>query len=632
MSVNLSNIERASPAFDGTSASDYSFNPSITADGTTVVFDSFSANLIPNDFNGVHDIFLRDLTTGSTTRLSELPGSVESFFDAWNPQISGDGSTVVFETMEGGYVGNDFNGSTDVFAMELGTGNVVRATIKWDGTEIFSGAFNSSISNDGRYVAYQTFEDGITLNDFNGFEDVFVRDLFTGTNLDVSGLGLGGAPADGMAGNPEISGNGQFVVFESMATNLVASDFNFHMDIFVHDLATGITERITNAVGGGDPDNYSADSAISDDGQFVAFLSHANNLTANDGNGFIDAFLNDRQTGTTIRISDGTSGTGTDLMEISISPDGRFVTYGSMDPFNPSIGKTYIYDQQTGTTQELLGVDFATPTDFSADNSMMAFATEASIDPADTNGLLDIYAADTGIAPPPPPPISSGEFTSGDDTVDLNLVSFDPNDPMANTNALEGSDTVFLSNDSFNNLPFFGGDGNDMIIGSTNGDFISGDAGNDTLMGDDGDDGILGGDGLDLIFGGDGHDDLAGGADNDRLFGDNGMDDLAGGFGDDQLTGGADADTFHFSGDMTGADIVKDFTAGEDTLMLSQVLDFGGNLIASFADLDTDFSGNLDLGDANTSTNGTDLTLDLMGGSITFDNILNVAQADVMVA
>lgn len=632
MTISPSNIERVSQAFDGGDTFDFSVLPTLSLDGTKVVFESRADNLVSNDFNGQSDIFLTDLASGTTSRVSELPGGNDAFGDSYNAMISGDGGTVVFESNADGFVGNDFNGQNDVFAKDLATGNVVRASLRWDGTEIF-GAFDGSISNDGRYVTFQSFDSNVTPNDFNGWDDVFVRDLVNNTTMDVSNFGVGGSQSDFGSYNAAISGDGQFVVFESMATNLVNDDFNGQTDIFVRNLQAGTTEKISQSFDRLDADNMSYGAAISDDGRYVAYSSQANNITSSDNNGFVDVFLHDRDTGTTTRITDAMNGTGTDLFDVAISPDGMIVTYTSYDPGNPfpQTAKTYAYDQNTGETTEILANGFAGPIGFSGDNTVMAFGADVDgLTPDDANGMPDVFVAATGIEPPPI--MTEGVFTDGDDMMDLNLTDLVVDNILDYTNAMGGSDTIIMAEEALQGLPFFGGDGNDMIVGSSGNNFISGDDGNDTLVGEGGDDSIVGGQGWDLLFGGDGDDSLMGGADNDRLYGDADNDQLNGGGGDDQLIGGSEADTFVIAGSQSGMDTIQDFSIGEDLLLLDDVLGGDGTLVIGFADLDTDFNGMIDESDAFVTADAAGLTLDFMGGSVTLSGIAMMTETDLAVA
>jgi len=634
MGIQLSGFWRASEGLGGSDSHDFSFNPTLTSDGGMVAFESRADNLVSNDFNGFVDVFVRDLATGQTTRVSDPPGGggAGAPADSYNPMISGDGSTVVFESFGSGFIGNDFNGQTDIFARDLMTGDIERVSVDWLDNEIFGGSFNPSLSDDGRYVAYETFASGVTPDDFNGHNDVFVRDTVTDQTLPVSSIAWDQGPTNGSSFDATISGNGQFVVFASDADNLIANDFNFMMDVFVHDLATQTTERISQGMGGVDANGFSSDAAISADGRYVAYISDATNITADANNGFEDVFLHDRQTGTTMRVSGAQSGTGTDLVDVSISPDGRFITYGSFDPFNPPGAKTYAHDVAAGMTTELVGIGFGGETDFSADNSKIAFTSEVDgLVPNDGNFVTDTFVADTGIQPPPPTG-TIGPFSDGDDTVDLAQEAIDLNHLLDYTHAMDGADTVMLAEGGFAAMPFFGGAGNDILIGTRDVNFLSGDAGNDTLIADDGNDGLFGGDGIDMMFGGNGDDSLAGGLGRDRLFGEAGMDMLDGGNDDDELFGGMDADIFIIGGAMPGMDLIRDFMAGEDTLVLQGVHDAAGAMVTSFAQLDSDASGMLDAADSNIMIDNGHLKLTLMGGGVTIEGQMMLDSSDVAIS
>jgi hypothetical protein len=121
------------------------------------------------------------------------------------------------------------------------------------------------------------------------------------------------------------------VVFESLATNLVANDTNNAQDIFVRDLVTGTTERISVASDGSQANMPSHDASISADGRYVAFRSSATNLHAGDLNTDTDIYLRDRVLGTTTHLSKSSAGVfankGSDLP--AVSGDGRFVAFDS---------------------------------------------------------------------------------------------------------------------------------------------------------------------------------------------------------------------------------------------------------------------------------------------------------------
>ena len=130
---------------------------------------------------------------------------------------------------------------------------------------------------------------------------------------------------------PTLAADGRFVAFGSDATNLVTGDTNAVSDAFVYDRVTGTTERVSVSSAGAEANGTSFAPAISADGRFVAFPSEATNLVPGDTNGVTDVFVRDRLTGTTERVSVSSAGAeanGTSFAP-AISADGRFVAFPS---------------------------------------------------------------------------------------------------------------------------------------------------------------------------------------------------------------------------------------------------------------------------------------------------------------
>src|SRR4029077_13825020 len=132
--------------------------------------------------------------------------------------------------------------------------------------------------------------------------DVFVRDLQTGATERVS-VGERGEPANAGSSAPSISADGRYVAFSSDASNLVAHDSNGVSDVFVRDRRKGSTERVSVSNRAEQGDAGSDGASISADGRFVAFRSRASNLVRGDSNGAADAFVRDLQAGATERFS-----------------------------------------------------------------------------------------------------------------------------------------------------------------------------------------------------------------------------------------------------------------------------------------------------------------------------------------
>lgn len=190
----------------------------------------------------------------------------------------------------------------------------------------------SSISGDGRFVAFASLATNIDpAVVFTATYDVYVRDRLTMSTKRLS-VGLGGAQGNGDSEAPSISLDGQFIAFGSTASNLVPGDQNARADMFVCNRLTGALEMISVTPSGA-PGNATTDSyaSLSADGNLIAFYSVASDLVSNDVNGVMDVFVRDRALGVTERVSvssSGAQGSG-DSGLCSISSDGRFVAFES---------------------------------------------------------------------------------------------------------------------------------------------------------------------------------------------------------------------------------------------------------------------------------------------------------------
>jgi hypothetical protein len=260
-------IERVSVASDGTQGNNYSRMPSMNNDGRYVAFHSSANNLVPDDTNGCMDIFVRDRQTNTTTLVSVSDNSTQS------------------------------NGTSEL----------------------------PSISNDGRYVAFDSLANNLVPNDINGFADIFVRDRQTNTTTRVSASD-NGTEGNNLSSLPSISGDGRYVVFWSNADNLISNDTNGTRDIFVHDRQANTITRVSVASDGTQANAESELNSISGDGRYIAFDSRASNLVPNDTSGapdVIDVFVAENPLFEHLTTSAPVaSATGTGTITISTSSGG----------------------------------------------------------------------------------------------------------------------------------------------------------------------------------------------------------------------------------------------------------------------------------------------------------------------
>ncbi len=293
--------KRVSVSSSGAEGNDYSLYPSISADGRYVVFESGANNLVSGDTNGwgVMDIFVRDTMLNTTKRVSVSSSGLEGNSQSFDPSISADGRYVAFVSRASNLVSGDTNESNDIFVYDMAANTTTRVSISSSGAEAettgefgWTGSTSPFISADGRYVVFPSVAYNLIDGDTNGFTDIFVRDTVMNTTTCIS-LGLGGLVGDSasISGDSSISADGRYVVFMSRSSDLVSGDTNELDDVFVRDTQANTTTRISVASSGVEGDNNSAGASISADGRYVAFGSFASNLVGGDTNAKHDVFL-----------------------------------------------------------------------------------------------------------------------------------------------------------------------------------------------------------------------------------------------------------------------------------------------------------------------------------------------------
>jgi Tol biopolymer transport system component len=188
-----------------------------------------------------------------------------------------------------------------------------------------------AISADGRFVVFESEASNLVPGDTNNSTDLFVRDRKVQVTRRVS-VGPAGQQTNGGSGEPAISADGRFVVFTSFASNLVAGDTNGTGDVFLRDRKAQVTRRISVGPGGQQANRFSEEPAISADARFVVFVSSASNLVAGDTNNTSDVFVRDRVAQVTRRVSVGAHGQQAKRSSCcpALSAHGRFVAFSSL--------------------------------------------------------------------------------------------------------------------------------------------------------------------------------------------------------------------------------------------------------------------------------------------------------------
>lgn len=334
----------------------------ISANGRYVVFSSAATNLVdPAVWPSTLNIFRRDRVTGVTVQVNVNRFGFPSSNSGLSPSISADGQRITFASLASDVVDGDNNGLMDVFVRDMQTNatKLVSSSamgVQGDQVSGFSGIAGArAISDDGRYVVFNSAATTLVPESNNGKQQIYRKDTTTGTIVRVS-MDNTGAGGDDNSSFGVISGNGNLVAFRSESTNFSDLTPTHSSQIFVRDItaATTTLESVTTegvvnlSVGSSAP-------AISYDGNYVAFESSARLNPRDLDNGTLDVFLRDRTAHTTVLASNSTLAVaGAPSRNASVSGDGRYVGFNSLDDqlVVPDVGgltDVFVYDRQTGT-------------------------------------------------------------------------------------------------------------------------------------------------------------------------------------------------------------------------------------------------------------------------------------------
>ncbi|MCY2986212.1 MAG: S8 family serine peptidase [Planctomycetota bacterium] len=285
--------ERVSVNDSGSQANDNSDNISLSSDGRVVAYNSDASNLVSGDTNGKKDVFLFDRTTRSTERISLTIDGAQPNGDSFVPSVSLHGRYVTFESDATNLVSSDTNGKRDIFVYDRVLKLIERVSVSSTGQQATNDSYSPSLSADGRYVAFHSLASNLTATDANANDDVFVYDRFAKTTEMVS-IGVSGLQGNQGSRNSSISGDGRFVAFESSASNFVPNDSNQREDVFVFDRIAKEIKMISLSDAGLSGSDHSFKASISSNGLYVGFQSYAKNLVPGDVNNYVDMFVYDR--------------------------------------------------------------------------------------------------------------------------------------------------------------------------------------------------------------------------------------------------------------------------------------------------------------------------------------------------
>ena len=296
--------------------------PTISADGRYVAFTSVASNLVAGDTNGLRDVFRHDRVTGSTTRVSVTTDGLQADGDSRSAAISGNGEVVAFTSDAANlyFLGN--GGTSQIYAHDTVTGGTSLCS-----RLVFTPGDDASsvpdISHDGSRIVFRSLATNLAGGGDPATSDIF---LFDGGTVSIVSRGVNGTDADDDSHAPVISGDGSSVAFESSASNLIPNGTLFRQ-VFLYDIAGDITTIVSATTSGDHGQSQSSHPSISFDGKRVAFQSGASNLVPGDTNGQPDVFVRDVTTRTTVcltRLPDGQQGRGE---HPALAPGGEHIAF-----------------------------------------------------------------------------------------------------------------------------------------------------------------------------------------------------------------------------------------------------------------------------------------------------------------
>jgi Tol biopolymer transport system component len=398
LAASLTACERVSVNSSEEQANGETLAVSINRDGNLVAFQSAATNLAAGD-NADHDVFVRDRAAGETALVSRSRESIAS----GTPEVAANGRRVAFISSSETLVPEDTNQRADVFLWERESGAIERVSVSSSEAQstgsVASGPGPSgglAVNRNGRYVVFGSTAEDLVAGDDNDLQDLFVRDRVAGTTVRIPAESVeepevepDGSRLFGI-GDPAISLDGRHVAFASLRYHQVPAGqlLRATADLYVHDLETGNTTRLSEGAGYGEA-AYGV--ALDADGTHAAFSWS-----------FGDLIVVSPSSGATTRLPAGATGeAGAEgLREPSLSRTGRFAAFVT-DNGGLRGANVYVHDFQTGQTRRMTNnpeADFQQGFSFepriSADGRYVAWVSQNdNLVANDTNGVADAFVA-----------------------------------------------------------------------------------------------------------------------------------------------------------------------------------------------------------------------------------------------
>ncbi len=337
---------KVSFTYDGSMATDDSGEPSISFDGSRLVFTSYATNLVPNDTNRQefirdgNDVFLYEWASHTNRRISLSSSGQQLQGNSFGGVISGDGRYVFFVSEAKNVIPGilpDPTSCADPIIVGLRCGLIYRLDLDTNQLEVLdavgydglpSNGIHAAMGNvdyTGRYLTFYSYATNLVPGTpGNGeYYNVFLYDYQTRSFTLVSKNPNSGAGGNNASGQTRISPDGKYIIFKSDATNLVDGDTNNEADAFLYEVATGQIRRVSVTQDGEQTNGLSRELSICNDGRIITFSTDADNVIPNDTNNTRDIFFYDRITNQVRIISQNEDGQLGDMKshKAVVSPD-----------------------------------------------------------------------------------------------------------------------------------------------------------------------------------------------------------------------------------------------------------------------------------------------------------------------
>ncbi|PTQ87907.1 beta strand repeat-containing protein, partial [Agitococcus lubricus] len=473
--IEENSIVRLSLSSTQAQANGASQNATFSVDGTKVVFTSTANNLVAGDTNNVADIFIKDLVTGVVSCVSRDASGNQANGASQNATFSADGTKIIFTSTANNLVAGDTNNVADIFIKDLVTGVVSCVSRDASGNQANGASQNATFSVDGTKVIFTSTANNLVSGDTNSASDIFVKDLQTGivTRLTTNSQGI---QADGDTYEYNLSADGKKITFSSYASNLINGDTNFSFDIFVKDLQTGLVSRVSTSTNGTQANYESYRPIFAPDGQKVLFQSAASNLIVGDNNNALDYFVKDLNTGELICVTRNVTGqiANGESQYAIFSKDGKKIIFDSyasnlVSGDTNSTSDIFVKNLENG---DVIRINLANNVQLnnqsimpvlSNDGGKLLFTSSATnLVAGDSNNASDIFIID---------------LNDGHDIVYSSAGHF-LEDNVENL-TLIGDNPIYAIGNGLNNI-ITGNAGNNAIDGGVGIDTLIGGQGNDT--------------------------------------------------------------------------------------------------------------------------------------------------------